>query len=159
MLKLLLQDVATRRQHFLILSLDSGGKVHVLMLGTKWKWNVAEQSLRAILCLLKGSPSHAALPHLCIINPFKSMLPGWCPLPLKHSKERVAGEKPPMETYRAQKTFQTSSLKGVLILGNEAWISYERQARLWRCQFHPERPNRAATSENLLEYLSDQHQH
>ena len=66
-----------------------------------------------------------------------------------------------MGTCRAQMTFQTSSLKGgVLIFGNEAWISYDRQAKLWGCQFHPERPNsRAATNENLLEYLSDQHQH
>ena len=128
--------------------------------GYQTQWKVAEQSPRAILCLLKGSPSLAALPHLFIINPFKSTLPACCPLPVRHSKERSAGKKPPMGTCRAQMTFQTSSLKGVLIFRNEAWISYDRQAKLWRCLFHPERPNsRAATNENLLEYLSDQRQH
>ena len=85
------------------------------MLSSKWEWKVAKQSLKAELCLFKGSPSHAALPYLCIINPFKSTLAWCCLLPVRCSNERVAGEKPPTRSYRDQMTFQTSSLKGVLL--------------------------------------------
>ena len=77
------------------------------------------------MCLLKGSPFHAAIPYLGIINPFKSTLARCCLLPVKHSKERVADEKPPTRSYRDQMTFQTSSLKGILlgvITGQEATL-------------------------------------
>ena len=107
-----------KQQQFFIPPLDSGGiqaEVHVSMLGSKWEWN-EEQSLKAELRSLKGSPSHAALQHLCIINSFVSTLAGRCPLPVRHSKERVAGGKIPTGIYRDEITVQTSSLKGGLCL-------------------------------------------
>ena len=113
--------MATRRQNLFIPPLDAGGiraEVQMFLLGSKGERNVAEQSLQVELCFLKDSPSHAALHHIYIINAFKSTLAGCCPLPVRHSKERLASEKLPKGTYRDQRAFQTSSLKGGLFWGS-----------------------------------------
>ena len=115
--KTAVKAVATRRQHFFIHQHVSGSTrayVCLRMLCCKWHQSMAEQSLMAELCLLKGSPTHPALQHLCVINAFKFTLAGCYPLPVRHCKERVGGGKIPTKIYRDQITVQTSGLKGGL---------------------------------------------
>ena len=114
--KTAVKAVATRWQH-LIHQLVSGSTrdyIYLRMVCCKWHQSMAEQSLVAKLCLLKGSPTHPALQHLCIVNAFRFMLAGCCPLPVRHCKERVGGGKIPTEIYKDPITVQTSGLKGGL---------------------------------------------